>query len=361
VDQEFATGDYALDTFHIGGVSVSNLQFGVGLVSTSEEGIMGIGFKTNEAQTVLGKEPYDNLPYLMEKQGLINSVAYSVWLNDLDAATGQILFGGIDTQKYHGSLATIPIDKRSGETAASEFLITLTGITLTNAAGANKTIVDASSSGIAVLLDTGASFTYLPTAVANDLASAIGATYNAAFGGPTLPCSKRSLPGTINFEFSGVTIKVPLDEFVVDAVGTDGTSYIDSNTGEQICFFGILGADSSSSSTLGDTFQRSAYVVYDLSNEEISLAQTNFNATSSHILEIKSGKNGVPDATGVSSALTIVATATGAAGGVVSVTPTTTGSASATHTSKSGAVGQMANIPRYISISIALWVVILLF
>jgi hypothetical protein len=51
-------------------------------------------------------------------------------------------------------------------------------------------------------------------------------------------------------------------------------------------------------SVLGDTFLRSAYVVYDLDNNEISLAQSAFNATTSNVIEITSA--GVPGASAVS-------------------------------------------------------------
>lgn len=75
-----------------------------------------------------------------------------------------------------------------------------------------------------------------------------------------------------------------------------------------------------STSVLGDTFLRSSYVVYDLANNQISLANTNFNATKSNIMEIASGAGGVPSATGVSGAISTLAVTTGAARG-----PQTTG------------------------------------
>ncbi|KAK5144028.1 hypothetical protein LTR04_001699, partial [Oleoguttula sp. CCFEE 6159] len=55
----------------------------------------------------------------------------------------------------------------------------------------------------------------------------------------------------------------------------------------------------------------------------ISLAQTNFNSTTDNILEI-SNSTGVPDATGVASAVSSAAVATGGArnGGQPSVTST---------------------------------------
>lgn len=88
VDGEYAQGDYAKDVFHFGhglaGTSVLGVQFGIGLESTSTEGILGIGPERNEVQVQrLHKLPYPGLTRLMVDQGLIKSRAYSLWLNDL--------------------------------------------------------------------------------------------------------------------------------------------------------------------------------------------------------------------------------------------------------------------------------------
>jgi hypothetical protein len=85
VDGEYAQGDYGKDVFRVGrDVAVQNVQFAIGLESTSTEGIMGIGFETNQvAVQRLGKSPYSGLTRLMVEQGLIKSRAYSLWLNDL--------------------------------------------------------------------------------------------------------------------------------------------------------------------------------------------------------------------------------------------------------------------------------------
>lgn len=85
VDGEYARGDYGKDVFRFGdGTEVKDLQFGIGLESTSSEGIMGIGMAENEVQVQrLGKKPYKTLVELMVEQGIIKSKAYSLYLNDL--------------------------------------------------------------------------------------------------------------------------------------------------------------------------------------------------------------------------------------------------------------------------------------
>ena len=71
---------------------------------------------------------------------------------------------------------------------------------------------------------------------------------------------------------------------------------------------------------LGDTFLRSAYVVYDLNQNTISLAQTNFNATGDNIMEISN--TSIPDATSVPNAVSTANVGAGGArtGGVPHIT-----------------------------------------
>lgn len=242
---------------------------------------MGIGYNTNEVQVDwLGRDPYPNLVDLMVKQGYIRSRAYSLWLNDLDADTGEILFGGIDTAKYKGKLHTVPIDIRTGKSEPSEFMITMTGIGLTNNVGQSMSITK-SDFRIPVLLDSGTTYTYVPRNVYQSLAAELGVQYVS--GTSVVACSLRDYNGTVDLDFSGFQINVPFNELVVDAFDIYGYP-ITFDDGEQLCFFGIFPELSTDGSyVLGDTFLRSAYVVYDLDNAEISLANVRFNTSERYV------------------------------------------------------------------------------
>ncbi|KAF3311194.1 hypothetical protein TWF173_008644 [Orbilia oligospora] len=290
VDGQYASGVYAKDTLGIGGVGVKDVQFGIGLQGTSEEGVLGIGFERRQSRVLQGLEPYPGLVTQMVNQGLINSRAYSVWLNDLNAAAGEILFGGIDTGKFKAPLATIPLSRRTDLPSPIDFIITLHGLTIENGDGESRELMN-TSRNIPALLDTGASFTYLPQDIAGQLIELVGAITVPEYKGPAVNCSKRSLEGSINFTFAGATIKVNLRDFIIDA--TDEPN----EDNHILCYFGILGMNEGSVLTLGDTFLRSAYVVYDMDNEAISIGQTIFNSTSTNIMEIGSGPDAVPSAT----------------------------------------------------------------
>ncbi|KAI0180035.1 aspartic peptidase domain-containing protein [Hypoxylon sp. FL1284] len=292
VDGSGASGDYVTDTITIGETKLSDFQFGVGYESTSEQGILGIGYSANEVQVGrAGMDAYDNLPMKMVSSGQISRNAYSLWLNDLDASTGSILFGGVDTAQYTGSLQTLPIQSNNG--AFAEFLVTLTSLSL-----GNKNIAD--NQALAVLFDSGSSLSYLPNSMVEDIYNEVQAQYDSSVGGAYVPCALADETATLDFDFSGAKISVEMNELVLDlsSPGQRGPTL----NGKPACLFGISPAGSGTN-VLGDTFLRSAYVVFDLGNNQISLAQTNFNTTESRVTEIPSGSGAIPDATPVANAV----------------------------------------------------------
>ncbi|KAJ5628381.1 hypothetical protein N7490_010609 [Penicillium lividum] len=296
-DGSGAAGVYATETLHIGDTKLTDFQFGIGDTSTSEEGVLGIGYVTNEAQVgTAGEQSYANLPKAMVNKGLIKSNAYSLWLNDLDANEGSILFGGVNTDKYHGTLETLPIQKTGDEYSA--FYIALTAVALTNSSG--TTNYSSSSLPAAVLLDSGSSLTYLPDSIVEKIYNDLDVTYEESEGYGYVPCSMANKDYNISYTFSSPTITVGIAELVLEL---DEAYY---SNGEAACTFGIV-PSGDSTSVLGDTFLRSAYVVYDLTNNEISLANTNFNSTTNNIKEIGTGKDAVPGASSVVNPVTTAA------------------------------------------------------
>ncbi|GLI82031.1 hypothetical protein PoHVEF18_010431 [Penicillium ochrochloron] len=296
-DGSGASGEYASETVTIGSATLKEFQFGLGYYSSSGEGVLGIGYPANEVQVgVSGGSSYANLPKAMVNKGLIKSNAYSLWLNDLDASTGSILFGGVNTKKYHGTLETLPIQKAGG--VYSEFVIALTSVVLSNSSG--TTNYTSKALPAAVLLDSGSSLTYLPDVIVEGLFNDLEVSYDSSSGVGFMPCKSSSNNVNISYTFSSPTINVALSELLLDI----GDYFYDN--GDRACAFGIVPAGESMS-VLGDTFLRSAYVVYDLANNEISLANTNFDSTGNNILEITTGTDSVPDATAVANPVTTVA------------------------------------------------------
>lgn len=296
-DGSSAVGDYVTDTITIGGTTIKNFQFGVGYTSASAEGVLGIGYASNEVQSGQNGDPaYNNLPKAMVEGGIIKSNAYSLWLNDLDANTGSILFGGVNTAKYHGALETIPIQKLGN--SYSEFIIALTAVAVSTSSKTHN--YSSSSLPVGVLLDSGSSLTYLPDGIVQDIYQDLGVQYDSSNGIGLVPCSLAERDVNVSYTFSSPTIDVGVNELVIDM----GDYYF--NNRERACIFGIAPAGESTA-VLGDTFLRSAYVVYDLANNEISLANTNFNTTESNVVEIGTGTDSVPSATAVANPVTSAA------------------------------------------------------
>lgn len=84
-DQSLYLGSYAQETIKIGNASLSNVTFGLALNGSSPNpllGIFGLSYMSNEAGVRNGQYPqYPNFPQLLKNQGLISTVAYSVYLN----------------------------------------------------------------------------------------------------------------------------------------------------------------------------------------------------------------------------------------------------------------------------------------
>jgi len=225
---------------------------------------MGVGYRLNEAILQFpGQSPYPNLVDQMVSQKLIQSRTYSLFLNDVSNPTGNILFGGIDSAKYIGSLTTFPINTDASG-IASQFVITLTGMSVTTPNAQTSGVAASSNYPLSVLLDSGSSYMSLPSAMVKSIASIMGAQYSNQLGGYILRnCNSQFLDGSLNFFFSGVEIKVPYNEFIVNPTATDGSDFL-YNDGTKVCMIGAIAGSSSSVAVLGDTFLRSAYVVYDL-------------------------------------------------------------------------------------------------
>ena len=290
-DGSGAAGNWGTDDLTISNVTLTGLQIGSAFISTSLQNLMGVGYASNEAQVAsqTNLTEYDNVPLALVKQGFIKAPAYSLWLNEVHATTGSILFGGVDTDKYAGPLSTVPIvPDASG--AYTVFTINLDSLALGNDEPPNG--AGRIDPPIPVVLDSGTTLSNLPSNVTDKLYASLSdynVTYINATGNAACSCFLVNSTENLYFNFSGAVIAVSLFTLVDSQLpGPDlppGT-----------CSFTIVPSLPGQPFILGDSFLRSAYVVYDLANNEISLAQTLFDATNSNVHEIVPGTTGVPGA-----------------------------------------------------------------
>ena len=288
VDKKGGSGDYVTDALHFAGQALKDVRFGLGLVSSSRRGFIGIGYPIREAYvTNKGGSPFSNLPQILKNEGLINTMAYSLWLNDREASQGSLLFGGVDVAKFHGNLTTLPIEKKHDQ--FEQFFVNLTDLRFTNAAGSSQFATGKSTLPLPVLFDSGSTLMTLPEDIVNDVFNAFKVLKHTNRMA-VVDCGLRQENFTLDFTFATAKISVPMSELVIPNSPDQDENVFSTDDDTPLCRLGITYATKPTSPLiLGDTFLRSAYVVYDMTNKEISIAPTNFNAVDSNIVEIDNG------------------------------------------------------------------------
>jgi hypothetical protein len=260
-------GDWISETITIGEVSVPELKTGLATSGSTSHGIMGVSYTD-----------YENLPYAMAASGAINSVAFSLYLDDMDASTGSILFGGVDTYKYNGNLISVPI------TPGSDGSIGAFQIPFSSLKDSDGTHLSKENMNITIVLDSGTPDLNLPVSIADATYTQLGASNSS--GKWAAPCSLANSSSTLNFEFggpSGPVIEVPYAEMLDSPVSDSNGNPILIN-GEAGCGLRFHEQNKTSHMIFGVSFLRSAYIVFDMENNRIALANAAWNSTASNVV-----------------------------------------------------------------------------
>ncbi|KAH8899082.1 acid protease [Thozetella sp. PMI_491] len=247
---------YFRDTIALPGTTdgLKNVQFGVATSSNDEfAGILGIGYGEGLATK------YKNFIDELQAQNTTKVKAYTLALGSKDEQEGVIVFGGVDTSKFAGGLAKLPIiPAAQSPDQVPRYWVNMNSISLSPPSGKNKTYT---GSNVPVFLDSGSTMTLLPSSLSSAIAADFGNARADANGFYQVDCSLTSVQGTLDFAFDGTTIHVPYKE-LVRVVGSGSSA---------TCFLGI--SPSSSFTLLGDTFMRSAYTVFDLEGNNVWMTQ----------------------------------------------------------------------------------------
>lgn len=238
------------------------------------------------------------------------------------------MFGGIDTEKYTGDLVSVNVYPSSRGGRVTSFTVAWTSLSVESSSGTDQ--LTPTTFAQPAILDSGTTITLLPDDIAAVVFQELGATVSQQLGAVVVPCSLSNKSGSINYGFGGVNgpqIKVDVSQLVLPLTTSDGRTPTYSN-GDPACQLGIQAAGENPT-LFGDTFLRSAYVVYDLINNRIGLAQTDFEATGSNIVPFASVGAPIPSATSAPNESAVTQTASG--NPRVAVTPTATGSGQATY------------------------------
>lgn len=288
-------GTIGIETVHLEGVAIPNMTFYDVDRPGQPYGILGVGYPGDQVLAPKGFEVPTIIDQLVQI-GQINRRAFSLYLDDQQAGKGSILFGGIDSSKYTGDLITVPVTpfETKGKTSYLVWRIPLTSVSFT---GMNTTAVltppDMATPGI---IDSGTATIYLPVTVAHELYKGIGAVEATVDGvtGWVTDCSNAQSNASLSFQFgsNGPTIDVSMNQIINDI------PLFAFGNGVPACLVQVMPSTDALTEEvggllLGDPLIRNAYVVYDLDNNEISLAQANLNQTGSNIQVIPAG-SGLP-------------------------------------------------------------------
>lgn len=148
-------------------------------------------------------------------------------------------------------------------------------------------------------LDSGAPYTTVPSDVFNRILSLFPDHESDGEGGYTVPCNQTK--GYFNFNFgvpSGPVISVNVSEFVLPIQGE-----------LDVCNLGFL-SGTDSIVTIGATFLRSAYVVFDFVNMQIGLAAAGSPTTSSNVVAFSNYGAAIPSYNGTGSMVSLPAMST---------------------------------------------------
>jgi Eukaryotic aspartyl protease len=352
-----AKGNIITDNAKIGDLEIEALEMGLtwSQLESFDVGILGVGYNTNEATD----SAYPGVLDQMVAQDLINSRAYGLWLNDggkrlwsflrhgkhwltetVDAISGSIQFGGIDIEKFSGMLKTVDFVPDADTGKITSPTIQLTSLAITKNGDSNS-LTD-SQQKMSVVLDPHTDSTYLPISVMDSVADALGGRKKGQWADDymVVSCSAITPNMTLDFGFGGSDgplIQVLLYRNIVN---------VDYEADVCSLRFANNGAEPGYNYILGNSFLRSVYAVFDLDNDQVSLAQARLNLTSSSVVEIPKGPDGVASALFYWSSSSVATTSTStsdstlpsssASGSTTSLTSTTAATFSSTSTQSTG-------------------------
>ncbi|KAK4187152.1 putative aspartic-type endopeptidase [Podospora australis] len=338
---------YFKDTISLAGSTkaLQEVQFGVATASEDTfSGILGIGYGKGIATK------YPNFVDQLYAQNATRVKAYTLALGSKDEKEGVIVFGGVDTSKFAGPLAKLPIiSAKQSPDQVPRFWVDMKSIAITPPNNQTKVY---EGSGMPVFLDSGSTMTLLPKNLSATIAKDFGANEEDANGFYRIDCGLTTMNGTLDFSFEGLNIKVPYKELIRE---------VPSNP--PACFLGITPSDSFT--LLGDTFLRSAYAVFDLESDSIWMTQAaNCGSTPAALSNVNDLSQVVGACGLTNTAVTISSTTVGAGTPSTGTPPSASGSLAPPNPASTsgaglaaGAGGSTATSPgsRYLPGTTSIW------
>ncbi|XP_070592023.1 pepsin A-like [Erythrolamprus reginae] len=241
------TGFLGYDTVQVGGIQVSNQIFGLSqsepgsfLYYAPFDGILGLAYPRLSAS---GATPvFDN----MMSEGLVSQDLFSVFLSADEQSGSFVMFGGVDSSYYTGSLNWVPLS------AELYWQITVDSISF------NGQEI-ACSGGCQAIVDTGTSLLAGPPSGISSIQNSIGGSQDSN-GQYIVNCNAINQLPDIIFTINGIQYPVPASAYIRQFQGYCESGFQDMPfQGSQLWI-------------LGDIFIRQYFCVFDRANNQIGMA-----------------------------------------------------------------------------------------
>lgn len=310
VDTSNVGGTYLLDTLTVGDCKVANFSFAAAIKASASiqykgltTGILGLNAAMGRAKCLKDgcTGPGSLQPTISEAMasaGCIGSSSYSLFLDEDNARSPSILFGGVDTARFTGPLVTLHTKLHANESLADRYVsqtLRLAKMTARLNGTAQQTYWPAKDRD-AVDVDTGSKGITLD---ADWVSSIFSGWQQISVAKKTSSYAKKMLIScddidadiTLDFTFAdetarSVQVDIPLREMVAPL----GSLYpnitlaleeygIPGANASNICVVNILSSTARHdfSTLLGDPFFRSAYTYNNLDQNTISIARPAYN------------------------------------------------------------------------------------
>lgn len=223
------------------------------------------------------------------------------------------MFGGYDKGKFKGDLIAMAIQPDSQSGQITSMTVAWTSLSITDPTQGTETLTS-KSFALPAVLDSGTTLTYVPTDLYNQVASFANVMPVDGMDSGLVECeAMKAYKGTLDFGFvgsGGPVISVLFSELSYPYTDENGKP-VSFDNGNKACYFGLAPTDDDTQILFGDTFLRSAYVVYDLDNQEIAIAPAVFNSDVTNIVEIGGSGSSATPTWHIATSVSVVQTATG--------------------------------------------------